>query len=56
MIAIDLIKQQAIDADLKAMQKINFTGNLAWDLKANTTVFLLLMKQKKPFQIFHKEL
>ena len=28
MIAIDLREQQAIDADLKARQKINFTGNL----------------------------
>ena len=28
MIAIDLSKQQAIDADLKAIQQINFTGNL----------------------------
>ena len=28
MIAIDLREQQALDADLKAIQKINFTGNL----------------------------
>ena len=28
MIAIDLSKQQAIDADLKAIQQINFTGSL----------------------------
>ena len=29
MIAIDLSKQQALDADLKAIHQINFTGNLA---------------------------
>ena len=28
MIAIDLSKQQALDADPKAMQQINFTRNL----------------------------
>ena len=28
MIAIDLSKQQALDADSKATQQINFTGNL----------------------------
>ena len=28
MIAIDLSKQQALDADPKATQKIKFTGNL----------------------------
>ena len=29
MIAIDLTKQQSLDADSKAIQRINFTGNLA---------------------------
>ena len=28
MIAIDSSKQQALDADPKAIQQINFTGNL----------------------------
>ena len=28
MIAIDLSKQQALDADLETIQQINFTGNL----------------------------
>ena len=28
MTAIDLSKQQALDADPKAIQQINFTGNL----------------------------
>ena len=29
MIATDLRKQQALDADSKAIQQFNFTGNLA---------------------------
>ena len=29
MVAIDLIKQQALDTDPKAIQQINFTGNLS---------------------------
>ena len=28
MIAVDLSKQQVLDADPKAIQQINFTGNL----------------------------
>ena len=28
MIAIDLSKQEALDADPRAIQQINFTGNL----------------------------
>ena len=30
IIAIDLSSQQALDADPKAIQQINFTGNLDW--------------------------
>ena len=30
MLAIDLSTQQEIDADPKAIQQINFTGNLNW--------------------------
>ena len=30
LIAIDLSKQQKLDADPKAIQQINFTGNLDW--------------------------
>ena len=48
MIAIELSKQQAIDADLKTIQQIDFTENWAEGGK----YFLLLKKQKKPFQIF----
>ena len=51
MIEIDLIKQQAIDADLEAILKINFTGNLAWDLKTNTTIFFVT-DEAKDFRFF----
>ena len=39
MIAIDLSKQQAFDADPRAIQQINFTGNL--DRVGNTTIFFI---------------
>ena len=40
MISIDLRKQQVLDADLKAIQQISFTGNLGRNPVANTTIFL----------------
>ena len=40
MITIDLSKQQALDADPKAMQQINFTGNL--DRAGNTIMFFII--------------
>ena len=39
MIAIDLSKQQALEADPRAIQQINFTENL--DKNGNTTVFII---------------
>ena len=47
MIAIDLTKQQALDADPKAIQQINFTENL--DRGGNTTMFFIIEEAKKPF-------
>ena len=46
-IAIDLSKQQALDADPEAIQPIDFTGDL--DRATNATIFSLLMKWKNPF-------
>ena len=46
--------QQALDADPKAMQQINFAENL--EREGNATMFPLLKKQKGTFKIFHKEL
>ena len=45
IIAIDLRKQQALDADPKALQQINFSGNL--DRSGNTTMFLIIEEAKK---------
>ena len=52
MIAIDLSRQNELDADPRAIQQINFTANL--DRAGNTTMFLLLKKQKKQFLNFHR--
>ena len=35
MIAVDLSKQPAFDADLKPVQQINFTGNQDQDMCCN---------------------
>ena len=40
MIAKDLSKQQALDADLKAVQQIHFAVNLVRD--ENTTMFFII--------------
>ena len=45
MIAIDLSKQQALDADPKAIQQINFTANL--DLTGQTAVYFIIEEAKK---------
>ena len=39
LIAIDLSKQQELDADPKVIQQINFTGNL--DRARNATMFFI---------------
>ena len=44
MIAIDLSKQQALDADPRAIQHINFTANL--DRDGNTTMFFIIDEAK----------
>ena len=42
MTAKDLSRQQAFDANLKALQQINFSGNLSRDGDANTRMFLII--------------
>lgn len=54
MIPIDTRKQQTLDADPKVIQQINFAANQ--ERAGDTKFFLLLKKQEKLFQIFHKEL
>ena len=45
MIAIDLSKQQALDANPKAIQKINYTKNL--DRGAGATMFFFITEEAK---------
>ena len=40
MIAVDLSKQQAFDANPRAIQQINFTGNL--DEDGNISMFFII--------------
>ena len=54
MIAIDLSKQPALDADPKAIQKINFTGNLerGWNtdgeiINVSTIMFFIIEEVKE---------
>ena len=45
MIAIDLSRQEAFDADSKAIQQINFTANLVRD--GNTAIFFIIENAKE---------
>ena len=45
MIAIDLSKLQALDADPRAIQQINFTANL--DRDRNTRIYFILEEPKE---------
>ena len=47
MKAVDLSKQQALGADPKAVQQINFTGNLAREGNANTTMVFMIEEAKE---------
>ena len=49
IIEIDLIKQQALEADPKTIQQIDFTGNLAREGSVSTTIFSLLKMWMKLF-------
>ena len=54
MIVVDLNKQQALDADPKVIQQINFTATL--DKAGNTRIYFILEEAKETAWIFHKEL
>ena len=45
MIVVDLSKQQALDADPRAIQQINFTANL--DRAGSTRIYLILEEAKE---------
>ena len=52
VIAIDLSIQEALGADLKAIQQINFTENLAQNPVANTTMFFFIEEAKETILYF----
>ena len=45
IVAINLSKQQALDADPRAIQQINFTANL--DRDGNITMFFIIEQAKE---------
>ena len=45
MITVDLSKQQALDADPRAIQQINFTANL--DRAGNARIYFILEEAKE---------
>ena len=53
MIAVDLSKQQAPDADPEAIQQVNFTANL--DNDGDTRFYFIIEEAKETVFEFHKE-
>ena len=49
MIAVNLSKQQALDADSKAIQQINFTANL--DTPERTRIYFILEEAKETVKV-----
>ena len=50
IIAIDLSKQQSLDADLRAIEQINFTANL--NRAGNTTMLFIIEEAKETVVAF----
>ena len=50
MIAVDLSKQQALDADPRAIQQIKFTANL--DRAGNRRIYFILEEAKETIPNF----
>ena len=53
MIVVDLSKQQALDADPKAIQQINSAANL--DRAGNTRIYFILEEAKEAVLDFSQE-
>ena len=53
MISIDLVKQQAVYEDSRAIQQINLTANL--DRENNTRIFFILEEAKETALEFSQE-
>ena len=51
-IAVDLSKQQALGADPKVMQPVNFIGNIAWERNANTSMVFITEDAKERYLDF----
>ena len=47
LVTTDLSKQQALDLDPKAIQQINFTGNLEREGNVNTTMFFVIEEENE---------
>ena len=54
MIVVDLNKQQTLDADLNAIQQINFTANL--DRSGNIRIYSIPEEAKETLLDFSQEL
>ena len=52
MLAVDLNKQQGLDADLIAIQQVKFTGNL--NLTVGATMFFIIEESKEPVLDFSR--
>ena len=52
MLAVDLNKQQGLDADPIAIQQVKFTGNL--NLAAGATMFFIIEESKEPVLDFSR--
>ena len=52
LISVDLRKKQKLDVDLKAIQQINFTGNL--DKAEGSTMFFIIELAKETVWDFSK--
>ena len=50
MIAVDLSKQQALDADPRSIQQISFAANL--DRAENTTMLFIIEEEKETILVF----
>ena len=53
MIAINISKQQAFDADPKVMQQISFTANLDW--AEQTAIYFIIEEAKENVLDFPQE-
>ena len=55
MIAMDLSRQQALDADPRARQEITLTGHLVRNLVVNKRIFFIIEEVKRTVLDFSQE-